>query len=258
MNNHFNLRRFRLLFRKHTTEHYKTYLMSLAVLLGGMFAIMGFINYLASSPLNPEVQRTFLILFLPGAGMVFSSTVFAQLGDKKRAIAYLTLPASQLEKYLVGWIYSFPVYLLLFVPSFYLMLWLLLHLDPRVVGEPVILNVFTDMPPLHELIILYALFNAAMLIGSAYFNKNHFIKTVFAGIVILIVFYNLNKQMVQAMLGRDLMSAGPFSTAAFLEDDTRYQVSAFEGNEHLILALVLVLALMGWAVAYFKVREKQV
>lgn len=258
MNNHFNFHRFGLLFRKHTAEHYKTYLLSLAVLQGGMFAVMGFINYMASRPLGPNEQSIFIVLLLPGAGMMFSSTVFAQLGDKKRAIAYLTLPASQLEKYLVGWIYAFPVYLLLFVPAFYLMLSLLLHLDPRVVGEPEMINVLTSSPKLHTLVILYGLLSAVMLIGSAYFDKNHFTKTVFAGILALVLLYNLNKQLAQAMLGRELISVGPFGSVAFSEDDMRFEVGIYEGNEYLITALIVVLALLGWVAAYYKIREKQV
>lgn len=258
MNNHFNLSRFGLLFRKHTIEHYRTYLMALGVLLGAMFVTMGTINYLASRPLEATEQIIFFFFFFIGAGMVFSSTVFAQLGDKKKSIAFLTLPVSQLEKYLVGWLYSFPIYLLLYVPSFYLVLYLLLSIDPRVVGEPQLLNVLTAEPSLQLLIIFYALFNALMLTGSVYFNKNHFIKTAFAGFVGILLFYHLNKFIVQAMLGRDIVSVGPFSAAMFMENEQRFEVGAYEGNEHLILMLVVVLALISWVVAYFKIKEKQV
>lgn len=258
MNNHFNLSRFGLLFRKHTVEHYKTYLMSLGVLLGAMFLIMGTASYLAISPMGASEQTVFFLFFLIGAGVVFTSTVFSQLGDKKKAIAFLTLPASQLEKYLVGWLYSFPIYLLLFIPSFYLILLILLHIDPRVGTDPEVINILKSEPPLHVILIFYALFNAVMLVGSVYFNKNHFIKTAFAGFVALILFYNLNKQMAQAMLGRDLLSAGPFSVAVFMEDDKRFDVGAYQGIEPLILLLFLVLAFIAWVAAYFKLSEKQV
>ncbi|SIR14255.1 hypothetical protein [Pontibacter lucknowensis] len=258
MKNHFNLSRFGLLFRKHTVEHYKTYLMALGVLLGGMFVTMGTINYLSARTIGLPEQSIFFFFFLIGAGMVFTSTVFAQLGDKKKAIAFLTLPASQLEKYLVGWLFSFPIYLLLFVPSFYLVLYTLLSIDPRVSGEPEMLNVLTSEPSLQLLLIFYALFNAVMLTGSVYFNKNHFIKTAFAGLLGILLFYNLNKLWVQFMLGRDLVSAGPFSAAMFVENDQRFEVGAYEGNEPLILALVVMLACIGWVVAYFKIKEKQV
>ncbi|MBF8962716.1 hypothetical protein I0P70_05605 [Pontibacter sp. FD36] len=258
MNNHFNLSRFALLFRKHTVEQYKTYLMSLGVLLGAMFIIMGTASYLAATPMESEEQSIFFMFFMIGAGMVFSSTVFAQLGDKKKAIAFLTLPASQLEKYLVGWLYAFPIYLLLFIPSYYLILTIVLSIDPRVGDEPEMINILTSEPRLHILLIFYALFNALMLVGSAYFNKHHFIKTAFAGFVGILLFYNLNKLWVQAMLGRDLVTAGPFSAAYFMENEKRFDVGAYEGNETLIVLLLVVLALISWVVAYFKIKEKQV
>jgi hypothetical protein len=258
MKNHFSLRRFGLLFRKHTVENYKTYLMSLGVLLGGMFLVMGAISYLASRPMASAEQSIFLFFFLIGAGTVFSSSVFAQLGDKKKAIAFLTLPASQLEKYLVGWLYSMPIYLLLYIPSFYLIVSILLHIDPRVGPDPEMINILDMEPPVHVILIFYALFNALMLVGSAYFNKNHFIKTAFTGFVAILVFYNLNKQMVQALLGRDFDSVGPFSSAMFMEGDDRFDVGAYEGNEPLIILVPIALALICWAVAYFKIKEKQV
>lgn len=258
MNNHFNLSRFALLFRKHTVEHYKTYLMSLGVLLGAMFLIMGTASYMAVSPMQATEQSIFFLFFLMGAGMVFSSTVFAQLGDKKKAIAFLTLPASQFEKYLVGWLYSFPIYLLLFIPSFYLIVHILLVIDPRVGPEHEVMNILTSEPPLHILLTFYALFNALMLVGSAYFNKHHFIKTAFAGFLGILLLYNLNKQVVQAMLGRDLSSVSPFSAAYFMEGDKRFDVGAYEGKEALLLLLLVVLALVSWIVAYFKIKEKQV
>lgn len=258
MKNHFSLSRFGLLFRKHTVENYKTYLLSLGVLLGAMFLIMGGASYLASRPMAATEHTIFFFFFLIGAGMVFSSTVFAQLGDKKKAIAFLTLPASQLEKYLVGWLYSAPIYLLAYVPSFYLIVYILLQIDPRVGPDPEIINIFNMEPPLHVVLVFYALFNALMLVGSSYFNKNHFIKTAFAGFLAIVVFYNLNKQMAQAMLGRKLDSVEPFSSAAFMEGDMRFDVGAYEGNEQLILLVPIALALISWAVAYFKIKEKQV
>ena len=258
MKNHFNLSRFALLFRKHTVEQYKTCLLSLGVLLGAMFFIMGGINYLSARKLGTSEQSIFFMFFMIGAGMVFSSTVFAQLGDRKKAITFLTLPASQLEKYLVGWLYSFPIYLLLFIPSFYLVLSILLSIDPRVGDDPEMINILTSEPSLYLLLIFYAMFNALMLVGSAYFNKHHFIKTAFAGFVGITLFYNLNKLWVQAMLGRDLVSAGPFSAAYFMEGDKRFDVGAYEGNESLTLVLLVTLALTTWVVAYFKIKEKQV
>lgn len=258
MNNHFNLNRFGLLFRKHTVEYYRTYLLSLGVLLGGMFLIMGTASYLASRPLNVDEQSIFFFFFLLGAGAVYTSTVFAQLGDKNKAIAFLTLPASQMEKYLVGWLYSFPIYLLLFVPSFYLIISILLHIDSRVDVEPELLNIFTSDIPIHLIVIFYSMLNAVMLFGSILFKKNQFVKTAFIIFIGIFLLYNLNKQAVQLILGRDLISSVPFSSVVFKEGEQYFDFGAYEGITDLIMLLPLALGLLVWVAAFFKIKEKQV
>ena len=45
MNQTFNLNRFAALFKKHTVENYKTYLMSVGVLAGLLILFMGIASY---------------------------------------------------------------------------------------------------------------------------------------------------------------------------------------------------------------------
>src|SRR5665213_2760957 len=107
MNNTFNLTRFGRLFVKHTVEHYKSYLMSLAVLMGVMLLGDGFITYLIPGDfMDAGMQSALFMSVLLLAGTIFASTIFADLGDNKKAMASLTLPASHFEKYLVAWLYS--------------------------------------------------------------------------------------------------------------------------------------------------------
>ncbi len=68
MSQYFNLTRFGRLLRKHTAEHWKTYLMSAAVLLGGMVLVLGFITYLNSGRLNQQMQGIFFTMFVLAAG----------------------------------------------------------------------------------------------------------------------------------------------------------------------------------------------
>ncbi|HEX8658447.1 MAG TPA: hypothetical protein VF690_12965, partial [Hymenobacter sp.] len=84
MNQHFNLMRFGRLLRKHTAEHLRSYLMGVAVLAGGIGAVLGGLTYMGG-PLPPGAQ---LILFYCGlitAGAMITAGVFAALGDPRRA-----------------------------------------------------------------------------------------------------------------------------------------------------------------------------
>src|ERR1022692_150129 len=104
MNNTFNIRRFRRLFVKHTVEHYKSYLMSLTVLMGVMILGGSFLIYMIEAPIDKGFQSAIFAMILLLAGTIFTSTIFADLGDTKKAVASLTLPASHFEKYLVAWL----------------------------------------------------------------------------------------------------------------------------------------------------------
>src|ERR1700748_3583700 len=98
MNNIFNLNRFGRLFIKHTAEHYKNYLMSLIVLIGILVLSGSFLVYMIKIPIDKGFQTAMFMATLVLAGSFFTSTVFADLGDKKKAIGVLTLPASHFEK----------------------------------------------------------------------------------------------------------------------------------------------------------------
>src|ERR1700722_9772900 len=89
MDNVFNIHRFSRLFIKHTAEHYKTNLMALAVLIGVLVLGGSFLIYIVDQPIELNVQTVFFssIYFLAGA--IFTSTVFADFGDKKKAMASL-------------------------------------------------------------------------------------------------------------------------------------------------------------------------
>lgn len=120
MNNIFSFNRFTLLFKKHSIEHAKTYLLSIAVLAGLMSLVLGFTVYSSHGLLPIEIQNISFYYFILGAGSIFTSLTFTDLGDKKRAPSALTLPASHFEKYLVSWLYSFVIFQLVLIGLFYL------------------------------------------------------------------------------------------------------------------------------------------
>ncbi len=116
----FSLNRFGRLFKKHTKEHYRNYLMSIAVLVGVMILGGSFLVYMADVQLDKNIQTFLFFTIMLLAGTIFTSSVFADLGEKKKAIAWLTLPASHFEKYLVAWIYSFLLFIIVYTLIFYL------------------------------------------------------------------------------------------------------------------------------------------
>ncbi|QNF33907.1 hypothetical protein HUW51_14685 [Adhaeribacter swui] len=258
MNNHFSFTRFSRLFAKHTAEHIRWYLMATAVLIGGMTLILGFLAYLQSYPINQEEQTLLFVFGLLGAGSIFTSTVLAHLGDKKKAMAALTLPASHLEKYLVAWLYSLPLFLVVFTASFYLVAFLVMTLDNPGNVPVKLISLFSSDNMVYLSFIAFAFIHGFALWGSVFFQKLQFIKSAFTFFVVMALLLLLNYHGLELLFNRDLAVAIPFDNIGFHDKNQYYYVELPESNKLLTRLLPLVLAVIFWVTAYFGLKEKQV
>jgi hypothetical protein len=256
MSNVFKSSRFGKLFIKHTAEHYKGYLMSLTVLIGVMVLGGGFMLYMINAPIDKGFQTAVFIIILMLAGTIFTSTVFADIADKKKAIASLTLPASHFEKFLVGWIYSFLIFCIVYTVSFYLVILVLVHIKHFPGQTPEILNVFEY--PVYQMYLLYAFLHGIAFYGALFFEKLNFIKTAFAFFISVAIIILMNKMVLGVLLGRDVMASPPFGNARFADGNKVADINVTLMWEPMMLSLLTMLAIIFWVAAYYRLKEKQV
>jgi hypothetical protein len=256
MNNIFNAKRFGMLFIKHTTEHYKAYLMSWAVLVGVMALGGGFLVYMIEAPIETGMQTAMFgsIFFL--AGTMFTSTIFADYGDGKKAAALLTLPATTFEKFLVGWLFSYLIFALVFTGTFYFILVILLSLERIPNFHHEVINVFDGQ--LITIFVLFSLLHSIAIFGSIFFKKLQFIKTAFCFFISIGVATVVNTAILEMLLGRRLRAAVPFANVDFPGDDRYNRVTGTHTTYLLVICLLLVIALVFWVTTYYKLKEKQV
>ena len=250
MHQYFDFTRFGRLLRKHTTEHFLTYLLGAAVLLGGMLVVMGFLSYL-SGGISRLGQGVLFILFLLGASSFFTSTVLGQFGAGSRAALALTLPASQLEKYLVAWLFSLPIFLVVFVGDFYLADWLVLSLSR---GESTLLNVFSSSEITLSVVVAYLLLHGVALYGSIAFRQQQFIKTAFLFFAVAIVIGIINYQIMKGVIGPDFKMALPLGSVNL---STGPALTLPKEQEQKLLLPLLTLIPLLWLAAYARLTEKQ-
>ncbi len=256
MSRHFDWTRFGRLLRKHTAEHWRSYLMSAAVLVGGVGAVLGGLTYLNSRPLYPAVQLVLFTYGLLAAGAMFTASVFAAVGDPRRAAPALLLPASHLEKYLVAWLYSLPVFLVVYTAVFLGVDALTLQLGPA--GYPRQLLDFTAEPAeLVRMLLGYALLHAAALWGAIYFERQHVIKTAFAVFGVLGALALANFQVLKQVLTPDIMPALPFGDVRIAAGGQHLELALPAGHGLLLALLALALAGLLWLGAYARLTEKQ-
>ncbi|WP_035565490.1 hypothetical protein [Hymenobacter sp. IS2118] len=256
-NQTFSLVRFGRLFSRHTAEHLPAYLMTAAVGTGGMLLVMGFITYLQRSALGLSAQMVFFILFLLAGCTIFTSTVFAQFGTPRQASVALTLPASHLEKFLVAWVYSLPVFVLAFVPMFYLADAAAVYAGLAPGQTPELLDLVAARQDAAGTLCLLAAMHAAWLWGGIRFENKHFVKTGFAMLLLLGGLSVINFQILKRLAGVELMPAPLFTGLRFMEGQQYYSVDLPDAQAHWLALLPLGLAALLWAAAYFRLTEKQ-
>lgn len=256
MNQYFNLARFGRLLRKHTIEHFRSYAMSVAVLAGGITVVLGSLTYMRHWPLDHEMQLGLFLFGLLAAGGVFTSTVFAEIGNPKSAATALLLPTSHVEKYLVAWLYSLPLFLIIYTVVFMSINLLILKLGNN--GHPYEVYDFSrDTREWVSPLLSYVLLHSVALWGAIYFLRLHVIKTAFLIFGSMLLVLLVNRQVMLALLpsSRPIV---PFSDVWVNEGPQSALLSLPDNQWQLLLVLLpIALALLLWAAAYARLTEKQ-
>ncbi|HLZ89987.1 MAG TPA: hypothetical protein VKQ52_22195 [Puia sp.] len=277
----FSFTRWRLLLAKHWIENRRRYILSLLA-IGGLLTIWcGFLIIMdAYAPLDVNMQFAayFVGLFLTGA--LYSSMLFADLGTKKEALPWLSLPASHLEKLLCALLFGTFLFFIAYTLVFYLVdipmvEWAnsILRNHPRnwpntnIRIPPVsIYNIFTgDGAPIpekedHLFLSFYFAVQAAFLLGSIYFPRYAFIKTVVA-----VVLFTLGFIVFQRGVIYPLLPTGWYNNFFRWSTDL-YESGPPKSEVRLPLPIENLLTLLGqiglppffWFVTYIRLKEKEV
>jgi len=260
MNNSFNMQRFLRLLSKQTKENYKTYLMSLAVMAGILSLLMGLVVYADRGGLEVRVQSAFFINFLVFSGAIFTSMIFTELGDKKKAIPVLTLPVSNLERFLVSWVYSFVIFQVVFVISFYVIDFILVGIgNASSLHKNSLLGFTYENTELKMAFIVFTIIHAITFLGSIYFERLHFIKTAFALFIFLIALVLINQPFTRLLFDNmDGVKGVPFVGVNIQSKTNAFMINADDGANMVTSLMVIAVTFLLWTAAFFKLKEKQV
>jgi hypothetical protein len=252
------MKRFIRLFIKQTAEHYRTYLMATAVLAGVMLLGGSFLFFIIPEPPDTGLQTACFIILMLISGTIFTSTVFNDYGDKSKAVVSVTLPATAFEKYMVGWLYSYPIFMIIYTSVFYLVLLGLgstRHWPPGQHLE--LLNLDQEMMPM--MLAIYTILHAISIFGAIRFNKLHFIKTGFAFFIGYALVMICNTLFLKAITRINVVKlAMPYGYLNFEVGTKFYSLAAKAPDPLSMVVTVYIVALLIWIAAYFRLKEKQV
>jgi hypothetical protein len=286
MNQVFDLKRFTLLLAKHWNENRKRYMLGFLAMAGLMLFWYTFIlitNRGSGIPANLQSMTYFVGLVITGC--YFGSVLFSDLSSGPKAMTYLSLPASHLEKLLCGLFYGVFIFFLAYTVIFYIVDIPMVKIGNSLSGQPGmslgnqpfkehrIVNVFSnpapdqagsngaDENPFVLFMLLYLAIQAAYILGSVYFSKFSFIKTTIALAALGLLVVAFIGKVLYPDLPPHSSWLGLTSWQVYSDGESvvRKTVSLGDGIENTLRIIIkFAFAPLLWVVTYFRFKEKEV
>lgn len=279
-NQYFSWVRLRRLAALHWDSHKRRYLLALPAIAGLQLAWGSFMLVIDRyTPLDSGMQAFTFYWGLTVVGCLYSSTIFAESGTKAQGIAWLAVPASAWEKLLCGFLFSAVLYFLFYTFVFYLTDIPLVEIGNQLIfrehrtwsgGYPIspnpVWNILHGLPGAENdpgfkyILVWYFLLQSAFALGSVYFNRFAFIKTLIAVLLFLLAFVTIQKIWMENMLPAEWHRYPPYQDWIRHADTLKVRAVVLP---KWIVQPVSLLLLFGtlpvfWMATYFRIKEKEV
>lgn len=226
------------------------WIIGIAAVAGALLTmnILGVITSAGSFNLHTFSRFGFVLIFI--GGYVFTSRIFSELQSPVKSHFFLTLPARAEEKLISAWLISslfFIIisYLLLSLVSFIISGLLVLIFD----GTLQVFNPFSYEAL--RVAAIYLITQTAFLLGSVYFKKNNFLKTILTVFIVFSILFTWGMIMT-------LIIIKPFQ---FANQPGNFDVNLFDPEYINTIASYFFWYIAGplfLIVSYFRIKERQV
>jgi hypothetical protein len=227
-----------------------------------------------SNPLIANMQAItyFVGLFLTGC--LFASMQFNDLGDGPKGIAYLLVPASLFEKLLTALLFSVVLYFICYTAVYYVVDFIMVKVSNSMMlarfedhksgsySPQEIINVFvspfSSVNLFFYVLIIYFSIQSIFLLGSVYFAKYSYIKTLIWGLIVFLVLVFWEHKIVESFMPHGSFYL-PFTKYRVTENGKDLMVRLPEWMSSIMLFLMMyTLPPILWIVTYFRLKEKEV
>lgn len=265
MDKHFNFHRFILVVRKFWFENGKTiFFMQMAIMALLTIWLGVYLSFTNARLFREDFQIAYYFVGLLISGCLSANFLFSDLNNKSRAINFLLTPASSLEKTVCVLFFGVIIFLMGYTISFYLVDSIMVTLANALNDTHwSIINIFSmsqfrdplfDGAP-GDLFFKYFTCQALFILGSLFFPKYSFFKTVIVLFFVWIVLFFL-----QGFI-RVFLPAGMFNTLSeFVVFDyrasKRVEMPEWFATSFTIFSFYLI-TLVLWIASYFRLNEKE-
>lgn len=272
-NDTFNFRRWWLLTGLHWAENKRRYLLSLLAIAGLLTAAFAF--EISFTPIDFDFGSQFSIYYMGLfiIGNLYGSTVFSALGHRRKAIQYLTFPASALEKLFCSMFFGVILFFIAYVLVFYIVdismvglnNMLLRRNGARPEAYARIINIFSNAEgplPNDELRFLTVFFTiqSAYILGGLYFPRYSFITTSIFLLFFIFMLWLFAARIVDTFLPKTWMTDDFFiwqKIDAAGNYDQRVELPPVMRTTIRFL-LIYSWPFWLWLVSYYRLKEKEV
>jgi hypothetical protein len=274
MNQFFSFKRFTLLVLKHWADNKKRYGLAVLAFIGLLITwfVFTMLTGFDAIPMGKGVQTITFFFALFVLGTFYASQYFNDLGSRAKGINFLLVPASTFEKLLCSLLYSVLLFFVVFTTTFYMVDVLMVGIaktlpqSTEASGKPVVANVFEIifLPFTRDVTVNFLLFyfsiQSAYLLGSVYFEKYSFIKTIISSFALAFIVFCFMYFFNQHLLPDGGYPSG-FFTAYVVRadgiDDRLVQIPTWIGQVLRFLIMYGIAPFL-WIVTYYRLKEKQV
>lgn len=268
MNQFFSVKRFTFLVGKHWADNKKRYSLSVLAFIGLLIAWFVFVLLIDDGePLEHEIQQITYFLSLFAVGTFYASQYFRDLGSRSKGINFLLVPASAFEKLLCALLYSVVLFFVVFTTVFYLVDVLMVTISNTFVKTDTrVANVFNVVflrfngDSIVRLLFVFFSIQSVFLLGSVYFRKYSFIKTIISGFVGFFILACLVFFLFDFLLPKGEYQSGFLASYRVHIDgvnDRLVEVPRWIGKVFSFLVMYAMAPFL-WLVSYYRLREKQV
>lgn len=244
----FSIKRIMLLIKKSMYESKKNTIRGFSILFG-VFTIVYLISQINGAH-SESIQISLYYIGLFVAGVFASGMAFANFRNKEKTMNYLSLPASNFEKFISELLISTIGFVVVYTLVFYLFNTTVMLVSKYYGIDTYIVNVFETNNL--KMFRMFFIMHSVLFAGAATFKKVPPLNTAFVlfitGIIIL---------LYVSLLGWILSKTVETSTNVNIQIDDGIIMSS---NMMRIVrfAFFYLTAPVFWTVAFFKIKEKQV
>ena len=196
----------------------------------------------------------FFTVFFVG-GYILASRVFQELGDYRTGYMYLTLPVSNLERLLVGWATTSVMYSMLGMAAFLILSHLANFLAASSFGFQFQWIGFGTIPWV-KLFGIFIVTQSVFILGSAFFKKHAFLKTLLAIFILQNVI-----GIISFLLGWGIITEFSTGSLSIQENSISEGLVLIMETTVPIVAKILFWGILGpffLTASYFKIKETEI